>query len=239
MDLAASYGKDREYETSWPPNSRFVSMTGSDHAPIRKVIGRQMLRLLVQPMTLLIMARLQHGPATSTTLACALGESTDAVTQHLQQLAKHGMLEEISELTRGSGRWWRSARVDLRLPPRKERTPEMKALIDEMNRLYFAADLEDFARSQLEQRDEEWAGQIPCSRGVIHITSDELAEFFEEYVQLLHRYMRPEQESPPGARAVLTRFVAFPAPTSPARRDSGQASADARLAYQGNGRRPG
>ncbi|MEU5252571.1 hypothetical protein [Streptomyces longwoodensis] len=44
------------------------------------------------------------------------------------------------------------------------------------------------------------------------MTLPELRAFFEEYVALLNRYKRPGADTPPGARTVLTRMIAFPAP---------------------------
>ncbi|TDC13237.1 ArsR family transcriptional regulator, partial [Streptomyces sp. 8K308] len=55
-----------------------------------------------------------------------------------------------------------------------------------------------------------WAGALPYSRGTVRLTADELRELFEAYIALLNRYKRPEAETPPGARTVYTRFLAFP-----------------------------
>ena len=111
----------------------------------------------------------------------------------------------------------------------------MRALIDEMNRISFAADLDDLMRSQLEQDENEaWVRSLPYSRGVIHVTSGELAEFFEEYIKLLNRYERSPEDTPPGARAILTRFMAFPAPAPPIAETAGHAGA---VGPVGTGRR--
>ena len=44
------------------------------------------------------------------------------------------------------------------------------------------------------------------------MTVEELAAFFEQYIELLKRYQRPAEDAPEDARLVLTRFFAFPAP---------------------------
>lgn len=191
-------------------------MTILPAAPVRTTTDPAALILLAQPMRLRIDAQLRHGPASSSTLALVLGESIDLTNYHLQQMTEHGFIEEIPELSEGRKRWWRSAHKQLIFPPREEQTPEMRALIDEMNRINFAADLDDLMRSQLEQEESEiWLRSLPYSRGVIHVTSGELAEFFEEYTRLLSRYERSPEDTPPEARAVLTRFMAFPAPAPP------------------------
>jgi DNA-binding transcriptional ArsR family regulator len=192
-------------------------MSNPDRPP-RQLLNPEALRLLAQPMRLRIQAQLQHGPANATTLARALGESTGLTSHHLRQLAKHGFIEEVPELARGRERWWRSARVDWRVPPRKEQDPEMRALMDQIVRLDLATDFQEFTSAQLEQdnaADEAWIDQLPYSRGGIHVTAGELKEFFEEYINLLQRYQPPAGRASPGARPVVTSFMAYPAPPPP------------------------
>ncbi len=185
--------------------------------PPRQVADLDTLRLLAHPLRYRIAQILRKGPATSTSLARELGLNTGATSYHLRQLSAHGLIEEVPEeelATRSHGRerWWRARQMDIRFPRRSEQTPEMRAVMEELNRLELAADLEEFARFQL-HRDElgEWADALPYSRGSIRVTIEELLEFFEEYMALLYRYQRSAEDAPPGARVVLTRFVAFPA----------------------------
>lgn len=191
---------------------------GNPEQSPRRVLDLEALRLLAQPVRLRIQAQLEHGPANATTLAHALGESTGLTSHHLRQLAKHGFIEEVPELARGRERWWRSARVDWRVPPREEQDPQMRALLDEIVRLDLAADIQEFASAQLRQDDaasEAWAGQLPYSRGLIHVTPRELEEFFEEYITLLRRYQPSAEQASPDARPVVTSFMAYPAPPPP------------------------
>ncbi|MEW9553844.1 hypothetical protein [Nonomuraea sp. NPDC050783] len=58
----------------------------------------------------------------------------------------------------------------------------------------------------------DWSDAVPYSRGSVRLTLDELKSFFEDYLALLKRYQRDPEETPRGARTVLTRFVAFPDP---------------------------
>ncbi|MFD6433624.1 ArsR/SmtB family transcription factor [Streptomyces venezuelae] len=215
----------------------------------------RVLKALAQPRRQQMLQHLTvHGPATSATLARALGLNTGATSYHLRELARYGFVEE----TRGSGhgreRWWRAVPGDRRFPPRSRQSPEMRLVMDELNRLSYAADLELFAQLQRERSREqertvdsgtgittgtgsdtdlstgtgsdtgvsagtgpdpspdEWADALPYSRGTIRLTLPELREFFEEYIALLNRYKRPDADTPDGARTVLTRFLAFPAP---------------------------
>ncbi|MDF9813334.1 hypothetical protein [Streptomyces sp. SPB162] len=97
------------------------------------------------------------------------------------------------------------------LPATPEQNEEMRPVVDEMNRLAFAADLALFERSQREI-EGVWADGQRYSRGSIQVTLPELREFFEEYIALVNRYKRADGELPEGARNVLTRFLTFPAP---------------------------
>ena len=62
----------------------------------------------------------EHGTASSTTLAEALGESTGTTSYHLRVLADAGVIEEVPGQTNGRERWWPTpggpARARLRQP---------------------------------------------------------------------------------------------------------------------------
>jgi DNA-binding transcriptional ArsR family regulator len=69
------------------------------------------LRGLVHPLRLRLLDLLQaDGPATATTLAKRIGESSGVTSYHLRVLAEHGFIAE--DTTRGTGRdrWWRAVR---------------------------------------------------------------------------------------------------------------------------------
>jgi DNA-binding transcriptional ArsR family regulator len=165
------------------------------------------LKALANPLRQRILTRLAvDGPATSTTLARALGVTSGATSYNLRVLAQHGFVAEVPERAQGRERWWRAVSRDLRLPPGNEG-------VDQVFALWHATDLEMLDR-YLRGRDEagEWAEAVPYSRGTIHVTASEYAAFFEEYIALLKRYQRAEGDSAAGARTVLTRLIAFPAP---------------------------
>ena len=185
-----------------------------DPHPRREITDLESLTLLAHPMRYRMMDRLRQGPATSTTLAQALGLNTGVTSYHLRQMAEHGFIEEVPELSRGRERWWRARPMDLRFPRRSQQSEEMRPVMDQMHRLDFAAELEQFARFQLEREElGPWADALVFSRGSIRVDLAELEGFFEEYISLLKRYQRPDEETPPQARTVLARLLAFPVPT--------------------------
>jgi hypothetical protein len=110
--------------------------------------------------------------------------------------------------------------VDLRFPRRSRQGPELRAVLDDLQRQDVSADLEQFARFQ-EQREDlgDWGDALLFSRGALRVTPEELLAFFEEYLALLKRYARPDEDMPADARVVLARFVAFPAVDPPADRE--------------------
>jgi DNA-binding transcriptional ArsR family regulator len=193
----------------------------SDKLPSREITELEAVRLLAHPLRHRIVQLMRRGPVTSTTLARALGESTGATSYHLREMARYGFIEEIPAdqvptRSHGRERWWRSVRMDLRVPRRSQQSAELRAAVDDLYHVWFAEDLETFARVQ-GQRDQmgEWEDALPYSRGSIRVTPDELRALFEDYIGLIKRYARRADAVPPGARTVLTRFLAFPAPDVP------------------------
>lgn len=179
----------------------------------RDIADVEELRTLAHPLRQRILRHLgQHGPGTASALAKALGESSGATSYHLRMLARHAFVEEVPERAHGRERWWRAPAQDLRFE-RAPEDPEVRTLLEQLNRLKLAADQELFA-DFLARRAElgEWADALPYSRGSIRVTLPELGEFFDEYMALLKRYQRPAGETPPDARHVAVRFLAFPVP---------------------------
>ncbi|XUL91543.1 winged helix-turn-helix domain-containing protein [Streptomyces galilaeus] len=177
------------------------------------------LKALAQPRRQRMLQHLTlHGPATSATLARALGLNTGSTSYHLRELARYGFVEETEpgrapDHGHARERWWRAVPGDRRFPPRSRQSAEMRHVMDELNHHAYAADLELFEQFQRGTTETgPWADAFPYSRGTIRLTVPELGAFFEEYIALLNRYKRPEAETPAGARTVLTRFLAFPAP---------------------------
>jgi len=194
-------------EEETPPKAPQTSTELSDLATLKALAQPRRQRML-QHLTV-------HGPATSATLARALGLNTGTTSYHLRELARYGFVEEQAEANgHGRERWWRAVPGDRRFPPRSRQSPEMRLVMDELNHHAYAADLELFEQMQLQPGagEDPWADAFPYSRGSIRLTLPELRAFFEEYIALLNRYKRPEADTPPDARTVLTRFLAFPTP---------------------------
>ncbi|WP_409492942.1 ArsR/SmtB family transcription factor [Amycolatopsis sp. cmx-11-12] len=184
-------------------------MTGPP--PPEEITDAAVLKAVMHPLRRRIMESLGRGPATATKLAKELGESSGATSYHLRELAKYDFIDEAPELAHGKERWWRARARDIRWPRHSEQNDEMRAVFDEAHRAAFTEDLEQMARF-LEKRGElgDWGDAFVFSRGAVHVDLAELKQFWEEYLDLLRRYWRPEPA--PGARKVVVRWVAFPDP---------------------------
>lgn len=170
------------------------------------------LKALAHPRRQRILEQLgRHGPATSATLAQALGLNTGATSYHLRELARHGFIEEVPERAHGRERWWRAAHRDIRFPLRSERDEHIQRAMDRLDEIALERDLAEFRRAQ-EELDESdpWSNAFPYSHGMIRVTLGELRSFFEDYIALLQRYDRPADEALDDSRVVFTRFLAFP-----------------------------
>lgn len=154
-----------------------------------------------------------HGPATSTTLARALGENTGTLSYHLRQLEHNGFIEEIPERSTGRERWWRQISADLRWPSAGEMDEESQQLLDEITGSKVEEELELARRFFTDHRRYgDWA---KTSRGLTHLNREEIDEFFEAYMELLSRFSRTTEDASPGARPMFLRFFSMPAVEDP------------------------
>ncbi len=184
----------------------------SDLLP-RRELDSSALRALAHPLRQRILYHLAFvGPANSTAVAKALGESTGSTSYHLRQLASAGMIEEAGEASKGRERWWRLIPLDLRVPDSPS-SDEAQALAAEMSRLGIARDRELVAR-YLAAREHfaGWQRAAMFSSSATRLTKEELAEFTERYVDLLKSYWRPPEECPSDAVPIAVLFYAFPWP---------------------------
>ena len=74
----------------------------------------KVLRAIAHPLRQALVYELYaRGSATATTLGSALDKPVNAVSFHLRQLAKHGLIEVDTEAgADGRERWWRPAAAD-------------------------------------------------------------------------------------------------------------------------------
>lgn len=202
---------------SGPVTSSPETAPEASEAPPR-VLDPAALKAYAHPLRIAILRYLNdHGPATATTLARHLGESTGQTSYHLRQLARHGIVADLPGRGTGRERWWRPASVTIEAGT---------MLLDEATALAAEAVL----GATLQQRAETlaaWIGSVadpatgPWMESVIHqqgtvwLTPDELAEVSEalsDTVTAVARKFRDRQTGPvpDGARRVRIYVDAFP-----------------------------
>ena len=110
----------------------------------RRVVGdAKRWKAMSHPLRREMLAHLdEHGPATSTTIAGALGENTGTTSYHLRILADAGIIEEVPERANGRERWWRTFPVDMREPDYDSLGPQERAALDEWRAAQIPGELE-------------------------------------------------------------------------------------------------
>ncbi|WP_420311014.1 ArsR/SmtB family transcription factor [Streptomyces sp. YS-B37] len=177
----------------------------------RQVSDPAALKALAHPLRLRILRHLGvSGPATSTTLAAALGENTGTLSYHLRRLEQGGFIEDVPDSPGGRERWWRAVRgLDIRRPAQEEMTDGEGAVASTLDRMRMEEDIELARRFMAEQADSQ--GWMRGSRSLSHLTVEEVDAFHDAYLELLARFSRGPEDAPPGARPVHLRWFALPA----------------------------
>jgi DNA-binding transcriptional ArsR family regulator len=149
-----------------------------------------------------------NGPATSTTLAAALGENTGTTSYHLRVLADAGVIEEVPGHTDGRERWWRTFPVDHREPDYDSLSPQDKAALDEWRAQQIPDEIALLHRFIRDVRKHgTWA---KASRAGAYFTAEGLDALHDDYVALLDKYGYSKQEAPPDARPIQLRMFYIP-----------------------------
>lgn len=149
-----------------------------------------------------------HGPATATTIAEALGENTGTTSYHLRVLGDAGVIEEMPERAHGRERWWRTIPVDLREPDYDSLSPEDRTALDEWRAGQVPEEIELFNRFLREvRRHGKWA---KASRAAGYYTLEGLQALFDDYIALLGHHGYTAEDAPPGARPMQLRMFFIP-----------------------------
>jgi DNA-binding transcriptional ArsR family regulator len=150
----------------------------------------------------------ENGPATSTTIAAALGENTGTTSYHLRVLADAGIIEEVPERAHGRERWWRTFPTDHREPNYDSLSPKDRAALDEWRAGQIPGELALVNRFIRDGRQHgKWA---KASRADGYYTVEDLEALHEDYVALLNKYGHSARDAPPGARPMQLRMFYIP-----------------------------
>ncbi|GEL45270.1 helix-turn-helix domain-containing protein [Cellulomonas hominis] len=181
-------------------------------------VGADALKAFTHPLRMAMIDHLQeHGPATATQLARALGESTGQTSYHLRQLERHGFVEDDPEHTGGRERWWRpvSFWVDgaaLREDPAGAtalRATQRWVVAERMRVLNAWAEADD--------PDPVWAEVGTSSRATAHLVPAEAEALIAELEAVVRRHLdaakaRQDAEGSDGRRRVRVYVDVLPLP---------------------------
>ncbi len=186
--------------------------------PRREIRDATILRGMAHPLRLKIMEELvKAGHATATELAERTGESAANCSWHLRQLARYGFIEEAEGGT-GRQRPWRPIAQSVGTAADLEQEPEFGAAEDALMEAMLQREVDSFRRWFANRHDapSEWRDASFSTQSWDYLTPDELAEFREEFMNLIRRFgLRDVNRIDPGKRppdAQPVRLVAWAYP---------------------------
>lgn len=169
------------------------------------------LKALAHPVRVRLLGLLRtDGPATATSLAARLGESSGTTSYHLRQLALAGFV--VDDETRGNGRerWWRAAQQSTRLEPADwQDDPGVSPAVD----AYLGAVLDGYARRARAWFDDRhslpkrWRDAGTLSDFQLSLSAAELTRLVGELEQVVESYRRAPRK---GDEQVTVQLQAFP-----------------------------
>jgi DNA-binding transcriptional ArsR family regulator len=160
----------------------------------------ELLLALAHPLRIKLLSLLQsEGPSTATMLAPLAGESVAAVSYHLRQLARFGLIEEAAERGDRRDRWWQTVAREYNVPEFEVEEPELKAA-----RLQLLARVMErdsaIVGSFFEDRDRygrEWREAVVFSNRIVHMRPEQVAEASARIQELLAEYAPKRPSDPP------------------------------------------
>lgn len=170
------------------------------------------VRALSHPLRLRILDILvEQGPATSTTLARSLGESTAATSYHLRQLAQHGLIRELPERGNRRDRWWEA--VARSYGAKAPESDEARSATYELAANVVEHDAQ-VVRAFLDNRESypaHWQDAALFTNASLWATPDELRSLSRRVHGLFAEYRRLDPDDrPEGAERIYVVLRAVP-----------------------------
>lgn len=150
-----------------------------------------------------------EGPATASSLAERLGESSGTTSWHLRQLADAGLIEEDTGRGNRRERWWRSAHdyTALRLEKFVDDPANLGAMsvfLHEAANAYYRSAATFIAQAPTWER--EWLAAADFSDDDLPLTPAELSAMAAEVHELMRKYKRPARDGDVPVRVQVQLF---------------------------------
>lgn len=169
------------------------------------------LRGLAHPLRMRILGLLRtEGPATATSLAARLGESSGTTSWHLRCLADYGFIEEDTGRGNRRDRWWRSVHESTYIPVEDlVADPETAGALAVFQHEQVGAYYRKAATfvSQAQTWSREWMEASDLSDWELRLTPAEAKRLYREIHEVVERYRRERQ---PGDEPVSVQLQLFP-----------------------------
>lgn len=181
---------------------------------IDRSLGAKEVRALAHPLRLRMLELLREGPATATTLARELGESTGATSYHLRALERGGFIEEDTERGTGRERWWAVRGPTFLVSSRPADDAEYDAAVAQLQEAILGRDeraLQGYF-GNVEQFDGDWRETAFVGGWLVYATRDEIEEISQAILRAIAGLRRPAAERPADARLVHVTYRALPVP---------------------------
>ena len=172
------------------------------------------LRALAHPLRVQLFNLLSfHGPATATSLAARVGESSGSTSYHLRQLERHGLVREDPERGNARDRWWERVPGPVLIGSPDEQDPATRSaqylVARELGRSQ-EHELDEYLRRHEDELPEAWTRAASIGAAALRLTSAELTELTHELDSLVARYRdRGPAQRRPGTRPVQVAYRAF------------------------------
>ena len=172
------------------------------------------MRALAHPLRLRILEELRGGPATASTLARSLGESSGATSYHLRELAKAGFVEEDTERGNARDRWWRRSTPFFLVSTDPADDAEYDAALSQLRSVIVERDEGALARyfSTIRDAPKEWQEVSFLGGWTVFATPDEIRRLSAVVLEELDKLRRTADERPPDAEQVAVTFRALRQP---------------------------
>jgi DNA-binding transcriptional ArsR family regulator len=155
-----------------------------------------------------------HGPATATSLAERVGESTGSTSYHLRQLEKHGFIEEVVGRGNGRERWWRRTPVPVRTDVGDTPAGVAAARLIATGSNEFAEQMiREFIARDHESMSPGWRDASDLSVAIMRLTPSELTELMDAVHALVDTFRNRhvlDDDSDPETSRVFLRLAAVP-----------------------------
>lgn len=180
-----------------------------------RVLDAPALKALAHPLRVSLLELLRRdGPATASSLARRLDETSGATSYHLRQLHRAGLVDEDAERGNNRERWWRAEQRGLQL--RTSELPDDPAtraasdlFVREVSRR--RAQWVDQWSAEADEWPQRWRDASMDSDWTTRMTPDQLEAMRDEVFDVVQRHAAAaEEEDAPDAERVVAIFHAFP-----------------------------